>query len=89
MNKKNSRRLTPKQLLAESAGWYGTAAILTAYALVSFDIISGDGLVFQLLNLTGALGIIAIAIYKKVNQSIVLNTVWSVIAIVAIVNIFI
>jgi len=81
-------RLSTKQVLAEIAGWYGTIAILTAYALVSFHVISGDSLVFQLLNATGALGIIAIALYKKLIQSIVLNVVWVIVAIIAIINIF-
>ncbi len=78
-----------KQLLAEIAGWYGAAAILAAYLLVSFTIITGDGLLFQLLNLTGALGILAIAAYKKVRQSILLNVFWLIIATVALIRIFI
>lgn len=82
------KKISTKQLLAEIAGWYGAIAILTGYALVSFEIVSSDTLAFQLLNLTGALGIIAIAAYKRVAQSIVLNIVWSVVAIIAIVNIF-
>jgi len=81
--------LTHKQLFAEAAGWYGALAILTGYALVSFHIISSDSLAFQLLNLTGALGIIAIAAYKKVRQSVVLNFVWAAVAAVAIFNIFV
>ena len=80
--------LTRKQFLIETIGWYGTAAILSAYALVSFSVISGDGLPFQILNLTGALAIIVLAVYKKVRQSVVLNVVWSVVAIVAIINLF-
>ena len=84
-----AEKLSNKQLFAEIAGWYGTISILSAYALVSFNIISGDGLVFQLLNLTGALGIIAIAAYKNVKQSIVLNIVWGVVAVIAILNILI
>lgn len=82
------KAISKKQLSAEIAGWYGALAILTGYTLVSFEIISSDTLLFQLLNLTGALGIIAIAAYKKVAQSIVLNIVWSVVAIIAIINIF-
>lgn len=85
---RNKKRISTKQLLAEIAGWYGAIAILTGYTLVSFEIISSDTLVFQLLNLTGALGIIAIAAYKRVAQSIVLNIVWSAVAIIAIINIF-
>lgn len=78
-----------KQLVAEIAGWYGASAILTAYALASFSILSNHDLIFQLLNLTGALGVIIIAAYKKVAQSIVLNVVWSVVAVIAIIEIII
>ncbi len=83
------KNMSKKQLLAEIAGWYGVLAILTGYALLSFEVVDSHTLAFQLLNLTGALGIIAIAAYKGVAQSIVVNIVWSVIAVIAIVNIFI
>ena len=81
------KKPSTKQVLAEIAGWYGTLAILSAYTLVSLKVIGSDTLIFQLLNLTGALGIIAIAAYKKVAQSIVLNIVWSAVAIIAIISI--
>lgn len=81
--------MSKRALFAEIAGWYGAIAILVAYTLVSFKIIPGDGLLFQLLNLTGALGILTISIYKKVKQSIVLNIFWGTVAIVAIVTIII
>ena len=76
-----------KKILIEIAGWYGATAILIAYTLVSFNITTSDTLLFQLLNLTGALGIIAIAIYKKVYQSVVLNIVWVGVAVIAIAGI--
>lgn len=69
---------------AEAAGWYGTAAILLAYGLVSFEVVSAHGAVFQLLNLTGAIGIIVISVRKNVKQSVVLNVIWAVVAIVAL-----
>lgn len=87
MKKNVKKKISKRQLGAEIAGWYGTIAILVAYVLVSFNMISGNGLVFQLLNLTGAIGIIAIASYKKVRQSIVLNIFWGIVAIVALVRI--
>lgn len=83
------KKISNKQLFAEVAGWYGAIAILSAYTLVSFAVIEGNGLWFQVLNLTGALGIIAISTYKKVKQTIVLNIFWSIVAIVALVRIFI
>lgn len=81
MGKKSSH------LFIELFGWYGAIAILGAYALVSFSIITADGLMYQLLNLTGALGLMAVAYYKKVYQSVLLNIVWSIIGIIAIANI--
>ncbi len=80
------KKISNKQLFAEIVGWYGTVAILIAYVLVSFSVISGDSLLFRLLNLTGALGIIVIATYKKVRQSIVLNIFWAGVAIAAIIG---
>lgn len=74
--------------LAEIVGWYGTAAILGAYALNSFGVISASSAAYQLLNLTGALGIIAISLRKNVMQSVVLNVIWGVIALVALARLF-
>lgn len=80
----------PKQqpnIPAEIAGWYGILAILAAYLLVSFGIVAANSLLFQLLNLTGALGIIIISLHKRVMQSVVLNVVWIGVAVAAIVRI--
>lgn len=69
-----------KRLVSEGLGWYGMAAILTAYALVTFGVISADHLVYQGLNITGALGIALISLRKKAHQPGVLNIIWAVIA---------
>ncbi len=74
--------------LIEIFGWYGTCAIVLAYALVSFSVINADSLVYQLLNLTGALGIVAVSFHKKNYQPGVLNIIWFVVALIAIVSIF-
>lgn len=71
----------------EVVGWYGAFAILLAYALNSFNILESNDLVFQLLNLTGAIGIVAISYTKGAKQPAVLNMAWSVVALVAIVQI--
>ncbi len=68
-------------------GWYGTIAIIAAYALVSFNLIQNASFIYQLLNLTGATGIIIVSWVKKAYQPAVLNIVWSIIAIIAIVKI--
>jgi hypothetical protein len=72
--------------LAEIAGWYGTAAIVLAYILVSFNFLSAGGGAYQLLNLTGALGIIVISVVKKVRQSTILNIFWAGIAALALIR---
>lgn len=45
-----------KNLIDEVVGWYGMAAILSAYALVSFNFLPASNIIYQLLNFTGAGG---------------------------------
>jgi hypothetical protein len=78
-----------RNVIAEAAGWYGTVAILLAYVLVSFGFVTANGTVFQLLNLTGAIGIIIIAVHKNVKQSVVLNIFWAGVAIVSLLRLVI
>ncbi|OGK13517.1 hypothetical protein A3A93_00310 [Candidatus Roizmanbacteria bacterium RIFCSPLOWO2_01_FULL_38_12] len=76
-----------KQRVIEIIGWYGTIAIVGAYALVSFSFIQSNSILYQLLNLTGAIGIALISLYKKAYQPGVLNIIWTIIALVAIIKI--
>lgn len=68
-------------------GWYGMSAIVLAYALVSFSVLSSENIWFQLLNASGALGLVTVSFSKKAYQPGVLNIIWTVIAIVAIIRI--
>ena len=67
----------------EIVGWYGTVTIVLAYGLVSFSILEPTNLWYQLLNGTGALGIVVVSFAKKAYQPGVLNIVWTVIALIA------
>ena len=78
-----------KKILDEIIGWYGAIAIVSAYALLSFNIIVSESIVYQLLNATGAIGIVYISFKKKAYQPGVLNIIWTIIAIVAIIRILI
>lgn len=80
---------TKKTWLVEVLGWYGFVAILGAYGLISFDVISQNSLFYQLLNLSGALGLFAVAFSKKATQPAILNIIWAVVAIVAIISLVI
>lgn len=82
MAKKPAKR--PPHLLAEVSGWYGTSAIMLAYLLVSFGWLEASGVVYQLLNLSGALCIIVLALSRRIVQSVVLNVFWAGIAAIAL-----
>lgn len=71
------------------SGWYGVVAVVGAYALVSFGLLSAESVLYQALNITGSLGIVAVAVSKKDTQSAVLNVVWAIIGLVAFARIFI
>jgi hypothetical protein len=73
-----------KKLLAETAGWYGAIAIVGAYALISFSLINSSSIWYQVLNLSGALGLVIISFHKKVFQPVALNIIWALIAIFSI-----
>ncbi len=74
-----------KKIFDEVVGWCGTVTIISAYALLSFGIIASESIMYHLLNAIGALGIVYISFKKKAYQPGVLNIIWALIAIVAIV----
>lgn len=76
-----------KRVIIEIFGWYGAVAIVFAYVLVSFSVLEPTSITFQLLNVSGSLGIIIVSLSKKVFQSVTLNTIWLVVGIVAIIKI--
>ncbi len=75
------------ELLIDILGWIGSIEVIAAYGLNSYQKIKSDSIAFQLLNLTGAIFLIINSIYKQAYPFTFINTVWSVIAIVAIVGI--
>jgi len=77
------------KMIDELIGWYGTTAIVCAYALNSFSVLASTSITYQILNATGALGIVHISFKKKAYQPGVLNTIWALIAFVAIIRMLI
>jgi hypothetical protein len=89
MSKRKEHLLGIKQgKLAEFCGWYGMLALIVAYFLVSFGWIDGQGLIFQIINLTGGVGLLIVAASKGVLQSVILNFFWAIIGVIAIARIF-
>jgi hypothetical protein len=76
-------------IFAEIFGWYGTFAILVSYALVSFSVIKAESVIYQFMNITGSIGLLSIALVKKVFQSVTINIIWALIGILALVRLFI
>ena len=66
-----------KRTYIELFGWYGAIAMLAAYTLYSLGIFQAGSIWFQVLNLTGAIGIVTVSIYKKAWQVVVLNLAWA------------
>lgn len=73
--------------LIEFMGWYGAVAIILAYALISFSYLQPQSIAYQLLNITGAVGIITISFYKRAYQPGILNLIWALVAFVSILKI--
>ena len=76
-----------KRQIAELLGWYGVIAILGAYASLNFGLLSVNNLLYQFLNLSGAIGIVIDALRQKNYQPAVLNVVWFLIALFAVIRI--
>ena len=74
-------------LFFEIIGWYGTVAIILAYAMLSFGMMTSNSFIYQLLNFTGAIGIVMISLIKKAYQPAALNIIWAVIGLVALMKI--
>ena len=72
------------KLIIDILGWAGSAAVIAAYGLNSYQKIKSDSLVFQLLNLFGGTFLIIYTIYYAAFASTVINIVWVVIALSAI-----
>lgn len=83
------RALAKHRLTIEIIGWYGMVAVLAAYSLVNLNILASASVWCILLNLTGSVGLLLAAAIKHAHQLVVLNIVWAVIAIVALVEVFI
>ncbi len=76
--------MSAQKVLIEVIGWAGVAAIVGGYALISFGVLDPSQLSYQLLNLSGAIGIIISSLSKKDYQPVVLNVIWIVVAVTAI-----
>lgn len=73
-----------RRSLTEWLGWYGLIAILSAYLATNAEWIALDSLTYRILNLTGAIALIADSWPDRNWQIVVLNAVWAAIAVIAL-----
>ena len=67
-------------------GWSGVVMLLLAFALVSSKRCEGDSVVYQSLNITGALLLIINSCYFGAYPSVGVNIAWVGIALVTLIN---
>jgi hypothetical protein len=65
-------------------GWMGTISYLVAYLLLSLNKIRADQKIYHVLNVVGALGLTYNAVSLSDFPNIIVNVVWGVIALGAI-----
>jgi hypothetical protein len=75
-------------IISEVLGWYGVVAILGAYAALTFGLLASNGLWYPILNATGAAGLVIDTYFQKDYQPLVLNAVWVLVAVIALLKYF-
>lgn len=78
-----------RKFIVETLGWYGVAAILGAYAMLSFGMTEPGSMLYLFLNATGAIGIVIDAWHARNWQPVVLNVVWFAIAMIGLVQVLV
>lgn len=73
----------------EIFGWIGAVLILLAYALSNFGVLSPASFTYQALNILGAGAIVYHSLIRKDYQPAVLNIIWALVAVLAVVKILI
>jgi hypothetical protein len=69
-------------------GWSGVVLIIGAYGSLSFSLTSNASLKYQLANFFGALFLMISGYAKRDYEPVVLNVVWILVALIALIKIF-
>lgn len=67
------------ETLWDFIGWYGTIAILGAFALCMFNILPWGGQVFMIANLSGAVALVIANLIKRNWYTTVFYLIWGII----------
>ena len=68
------------EILSNFIEWYGTIAILGAFALIMFHVIAFQGPMFYILNLSGAAALVIGSAFKRhLWNNVIFYLVWGII----------
>ena len=74
------------ELWIDIFGWFGSAEVILAYALISNGKVHGKSVSYQMLNLTCSIFLTANTVYYHAYPSTAINGVWMVVAMVALIK---
>ena len=74
------------EIFVETIGWIASILIVGAFALNSFGKIPATSKLYQLVNLVGGIFFIVNTVYHKAYPSAVVNVVWVIIAVSALIK---
>lgn len=77
----------PTTNIWELAGWTGVAFIAGSYSLLALGFVSGQSLLYHSLVLAGSVFVAAISYVKRTYQPFVLNLLFAILAMLAIIRI--
>lgn len=76
------------EIIINILGWVGSAALLLGYGLNSYQKIESKSITFLMLNITGGIFLIVYTAYFQAYANTMLNIVWVIIAVPALVKSF-
>lgn len=77
-----------KKHVREGIGWAGALFSLLAFSLNSFNVVSSQSVEYLGMNIAGCLLMIFYAVSKKAHASSVLNTIFLLMAVIALVRVY-
>ena len=80
--------MLPRKIVTEAIAWTGAAASLSAFSLNSLNVIESQSIAYLFLNILGCLFLITYAVFKKAYASWVLNSIWLLITVVALIKVY-
>ncbi|MDJ1500364.1 CBU_0592 family membrane protein [Xanthocytophaga agilis] len=78
--------MTTTDIVVETVGWIGSVLVVTAYFLNMSGKIDAQSTLYKWLNIIGSAGLIILTLYHKAIPSAVVNIIWTVIGIAALIR---